>query len=202
MIEDIVNNNGYDYVDLELPSGTIWATCNVGATKPSEPGLYFQWGDTKGYTEEQVGYDSEHKPFSIDWGDYKFGEPSKLTKYINPDAILELKDDAAHVYMGGDWHMPTDKQIQELIDNTTTNWITSKAGMRFTSKNGKLIFIPAAGGALEGSIIDSGDNGYVWSSTLYAYNIKFSKWLFFNSKEVISSYGSRCDGLPVRGVIG
>ena len=61
MIEDIVNNNGYDYVDLELPSGTIWATCNVGATKPSEPGLYFQWGDTQGYTAAQVGSASGKK---------------------------------------------------------------------------------------------------------------------------------------------
>ena len=60
------NNNGYDYVDFGLPSGTLWATCNVGASKPSDTGLYFQWGDTKGYTAEQVGKDKQ-----FDWDDYK-----------------------------------------------------------------------------------------------------------------------------------
>lgn len=52
-----INNNGYEYVDLGLPSGTLWATCNVGASKPSDYGLYFQWGDTIGYPKDQIGKD-------------------------------------------------------------------------------------------------------------------------------------------------
>ena len=62
-MEKNINNNGYDYVDLGLPSGTLWATCNVGASKPSELGLYFQWGDTKGYKEDQVGMEKRKENF-------------------------------------------------------------------------------------------------------------------------------------------
>ena len=65
-----INNNGFEYVDLELPSGTLWAAMNVGASKPSDYGLYFQWGDTSGYTADQVG---KGKQFASDWNDYKWG---------------------------------------------------------------------------------------------------------------------------------
>ena len=61
-----INNNGHEYVDLNLPSGTLWATCNIGASKPSESGLYFQWGDTQGYTKEQIGTGDEQKKFAKD----------------------------------------------------------------------------------------------------------------------------------------
>ena len=64
--------NGHDYVDLGLPSGTLWATMNVGASKPSDAGLYFQWGDTQGYTADQVGTGDGKKKFSSDWSDYKW----------------------------------------------------------------------------------------------------------------------------------
>ena len=72
MIKENFDNNGYSYVDLGLPSGTLWATCNVGASKPSDAGLYFQWGDTQGYTADQIGTGSEKKEFSTDWRDCKW----------------------------------------------------------------------------------------------------------------------------------
>ena len=103
-----INNNGYDYVDLGLPSGTLWATCNVGADKPTDFGLYFQWGDTSGYTADQVGKDKQ-----FNWSDYKWnpsGDGKTFTKYNTTGATLELTDDAAHVHMGGSWH------IQALIN--------------------------------------------------------------------------------------
>ena len=106
-MEKKINNNGYDYVDLELPSGTLWATCNIGASKPSEYGLYFQWGDTVGYSPDQIGFGEGKKVFSFD--DYKWspsGDGDTFTKYTNTGDTLELEDDAAHVHMGGDWHMP------------------------------------------------------------------------------------------------
>lgn len=135
-------------MDLGLPSGTLWATQNVGASKPSDYGLFFQWGDTSGYTAEQVRKD---KQFS--WNDYKWsidGSDSNFSKYKTPDASLELADDAAHANMGGDWHMPTPTQIQELLNTayTKNEWTTQDGvnGRQFTSKNnGKSIFIPAAG---------------------------------------------------------
>ena len=143
-------------MDLGLPSGTKWATQNVGARKPSDYGLYFQWGDTQGYTADQVGTGDGQKKFATDFSDYKWYNGSTFTKYTTPGEALELEDDAAYANMGGDWHMPSSTQIQELIDNTTTAWTASDdgvTGMTFTSTtNGKSIFIPAAGRAFSGSV--------------------------------------------------
>lgn len=200
-----VNNNGYNYVDLGLPSHTLWATCNIDADKPTDVGLYFHWGDSKGYTKEQLGKD---KAFS--WSDYKFSLDSSFSnfsKYTTASESLELADDAAHVNMGGDWHMPTPTQIKELIDNTINAWTTQDGvkGWLFTSKtdNSKSIFIPAAGYASNGSLCDSGSGGYVWSSTLSTYGVGYGQFLDFYSDDVsLDNYGGRCNGFSVRGVIG
>lgn len=199
-----INNNGYDYVDLGLPSGTLWATCNVGASKPSDYGLYFQWGDTIGYTKEQVGKDKQ-----FTWTDYKFSineSNTDFSKYTTPGAKLEFEDDAANANMAGDWHMPAPMQIQELIDNTTSTWTTLDGvnGRLLTSKKdaSKSIFIPAAGGAWDGSVEFSECFGFVWPSMRHKYYTG-SQGLDFDS-EGISLYdsGVRYNGIPVRGVIG
>ena len=150
-----INNNGYDYVDLGLPSGTLWATCNVGAKRSSDFGIYFQWGDTKGYTKEQIGKDKQ-----FNWKNYKWNPNSDgetFTKYTNKGEALELEDDAAHVHMGGDWHMPSSEQYQELIDNTISKYKKTQNGVNgilFTSKKdkSKTIFIPAAGTVWDGMV--------------------------------------------------
>ena len=198
-----INNNGFEYVDLGLPSGTLWATMNVGASEPSEAGLYFQWGDTSGYTADQVGKD---KQFS--WADYKFskdGSSSNFSKYTTTGATLDLEDDAANFHMGGDWHMPTPSQIQELIDNTTTSWTTQDGvgGMTFTSKKdtSKSIFIPAAGDVLVGSLNGSGDYGNVWSSMLTTDDVGCGQNLYFSGNVNLDCY-SRSSGFSVRGVLG
>ena len=100
-----------EYVDLGLPSGTLWATRNVGATYPDDYGDYFAWGET----EPKNNYD---------WNSYKWcnGSYTTLTKYclnINygvHDGLTELKleDDAAYVNWGSSWRMPTHEQQQEL----------------------------------------------------------------------------------------
>lgn len=194
-----------DYVDLGLPSGTLWATCNVGASKPSDAGLYFQWGDTVGYTADQVGKDKQ-----FNWGDYKWsidGSSSNFSKYKTKGAALDLEDDAAHVHMGGSWHMPTPEQIQELINtaNTTSTWTTQNGvnGRLFTSKKdaSKSIFIPAAGYAWDGSVLDSGDYGDVWSSMLDTGYANNGRYLTFGSGDVYLDIYTRCYGLSVRGVI-
>ena len=199
-----INNNGYDYVDLGLPSGTLWATRNVGADKPSDYGKYFQWGDTQGYTAEQVGKD---KQFSR--ADYKWnidGSYSNFSKYTATGATLELEDDAANANMGGFWHMPTPTQINELINNTTSTWTTQDnvKGRLFTSKNdtSKSIFIPAAGGAWDGSVHGSGDLGCVWSSMLYTGNVDYGQNLGFSSGDAGLYYSYRFYGFSVRGVVG
>ena len=202
-----INNNGFEYVDLELPSGTLWATMNVGASKSTDFGLYFQWGDTQGYTANQVGIGSVQKKFAIEWNDYKWGEYKKFTKYTKLGGKLELEDDAAHVNMGGDWHMPAPKQIRELLDNTITSWETLEdgiEGVKFTSKKdaSKTIFIPIAGNAWDGSVHGSRGYGGVWSSALYTNNAISGQYLFFNSSYVYLSHSCRSNGYSVRGVIG
>ena len=199
----IWDNNGHDYVDLGLPSGTLWATMNVGASKASDAGLYFQWGDTVGYTAAQVGKD---KQFASDWSDYKWGKFPNYTKYTTTGAPLDLEDDAAHVHMGGDWHIPTPSQINELINETTSDWTTQDGvnGRLFTSKTdpSKSIFFPAAGYAWDGSVQDSGDYGSVWSSMLDTDYVDGGQHLYFYSGNVNLYYYSRCGGLSVRGVVG
>ena len=207
MTDEKINNNGFNFVDFGLPSGTLWATANVGASKPSDYGLYFQWGDVKGYTSDHVGLNKDKKAFV--WDDYKLsinGSSSNFSKYKTPGAILDLEDDAAHVNMGGDWHMPSPEQIQELIDNTTSTWTKQDGvnGRLFTSKKdaSKTIFIPAAGFAWDGSIDIVGDEADVWSSSLFAGNIGYGQRLYFNSDIVYLGDSSRYGGFSVRGVLG
>ena len=201
-----INNNGYPYVDLDLPSGTLWATYNVGADKPSDYGKYFQWGDTQGYTKEQVGKDKQ-----FNWDDYKFsidGSYSNFSKYTNYVSTLELEDDAAHVNMGGSWHMPSPDQISELINETVSELVTldDAKGMKFTSKKdkSKYIFIPAAGSALDGLVVGSGYYAYVWSSMLYSgYHLYLVPTLGFDFiSPFFCDIYSRDNGFTVRGVIG
>ena len=205
MDKNKINANGYDYVDLDLPSKTLWATMNVGASKPSEYGLYFQWGDTKGYTKEQI-----EKEKQFDWANYKFsihGSSSKFSKYKTTGATLELADDAANANMGGTWHMPTPDQIRELINTTyTTNTWTTQDGVNgrlFTSKNdpSKSIFIPAAGYASNGSLHVEGSEADVWSSMLDASDIDIGQNLGFDSSFVYLYSSYRYLGFSVRGVI-
>lgn len=200
-----INANGYDYVDLGLPSGTLWSTMNVGASKPSEAGLYFQFGDTVGYTKEQVG-----KGKRFYWTDYKFSinrSSSNFSKYTKECETLELEDDAAHVNMGGSWHMPSFDQIKELIENTTNTRTTldDVSGMAFTSKKdeSKAIFIPAAGNAFCGKVNDISLFGYIWSSMLNIFSIRSGRGLYFDLVYAYSNFSvERDSGCSVRGVIG
>ena len=164
-----------EYVDLGLPSGTLWATTNIGATSPEEYGDYFAWGGTttkSNYSEETY--------FDID-DDFSF------KKYYNDGGLTELlpEDDAATANWGSEWQMPSDDQIDELYNNsyTTAEWTTQNGvnGYKITSKsNGKSIFLPAAGFRAGTSLYDAGYNGYYWSRSLgtgnysnYAYGLGF-----------------------------
>ena len=195
------NSNGYEYVDLELKSGTLWATKNVGAKKPTDFGQYFQWGDIKGYSKNQVGKD---KQFS--WNDYKWGGGDTLKKYKSKGVALKWEDDAANANMGGNWHMPSPSQIRELLSSTTNEWTTLDGvkGMKFISKKdaSKFIFIPAAGYAWIGSVKDGIDKGCVWSGILSETDAYYNQSLCFYSggANLYSNY--RGCGFSVRGVIG
>ena len=170
LLKNVLTHNGYEYVDLGLPSGLKWATCNVGATTPEEYGLYFAWGETTGYTAEQVP------------GVRAFDEASYTASAISTN--LTLEQDAAHVHMGGNWRMPTKAEFKELIDNCsvekTYNYNgTGIKGRVFTSKiNGNSVFLPAAGSCCKSSVDDVGSYGYYWSASLrssyYAWSLSDS----------------------------
>ena len=205
MVEKI-NNNGFDFVDLGLPSGTLWATKNIGADNSTDFGLYFQWGDVQGYTKKEIGLGKGQKKFAHDFSDYKWYSGGAFTKYKTEGATLELEDDAANVHMGGSWHIPSSEQIQELIDNTTSNWIKmdNVNGRLFTSENdaSKFIFIPASGFAWDGSVQGSESHGSVWSSMLDTGFVDGGQSLFFGSGYANIYNGGRYHGHSVRGVIG
>lgn len=207
---------GHEYVDLGLPSGTLWAKWNVGATSETDTGLYFQWGDTQGYTADQVGNGEGKKYFW--WADYTFnpsGDGTTFTKYDATDekTTLDLEDDAANVYMGGDWHMPTEEQFQELLDNTEKRWTSRTVGSTIvngyefaksgdTTFSGDTLFIPAAGNVGQGHTDNVGNFGFVQSSSLYSSGVESGRFLFFNSNSVVVGRTNRFNGLSVRGVIG
>ena len=197
--------DGHAYVDLGLPSGTKWATMNIGAEKETDYGLYFAWGETQGYS----GITDEKK---FNWNDYKYETDSNLTKYNSTDGLttLESSDDAATVNWGGKWKMPTPDQINELLntENCTNEWVENYNGSGingrlFTSvRNGNKIFVPVAGYCSDGSLRFVGERGYVWSCALSSDNEYGAQGgLYFNSDvALMSDENSRNIGLSVRPV--
>ena len=200
-----MKHNGFEYIDLDLPSGTKWATCNVGADKETDYGLYFAFGETKGYS----GFTDAKK---FNWGDYKFsvnGSNSKLAKYNDTDGkkVLDLCDDAAHIHMGGRWHMPTKEQIIELKSNTISDWVTNYNGsgvngILFTSKSdtSKKLFLPASGCVSNFFSESAGKVCYYWSSSIYNNNDCYGFILNIRSALIFVALSNRNDGNTVRGV--
>ena len=187
-------HNGYEYIDLGLPSGLKWATCNVGASSPEQAGLYFAFGETTGFTGDQVT--GGERTFNED--KYNTGAAASIS------ADLTLEQDAAHTYMMGNWRMPTKDEYQELIDNCDVTWTddyngTGIKGRIFTSKvNGNLVFFPAAGYGYYSSVYNVGTGGDYWAtswkSSAHAWN------LHLHSRNQYLDYRNRFWGFPVRGV--
>ena len=193
--------NGYDYVDLGLPSGLKWATCNLDATKPEDYGNYYAWG-------EIATQDS-----SYTWSTYKYANGSSitLTKYNNSSSngivdnktTLEAADDAATQNWGGNWRMPTIGEWQELIDNCAWTWTTLNGvnGYEVKATNGNSIFLPAAGSRNDGGLHDAGTNGRYWSSSLYTDDPNYAQYVFFYSDYHGTVGRSRACGRSVRPVL-
>ena len=186
-------------IDLDLPSGTLWAKCNLGAKTETGFGLFYQWGDTKGYK----GVD-EHQ---FNWNDYKWGAWNKLTKYNKTDGkrVLDNEDDPLYAATGGEMMSPSKEQLQELMDHTNHEWteIDDVKGMKFINKNDdtKYIFIPAAGYCFNSDHNSVGSWGYVWSSSRDSSYPSSAWFMYFHSGDVSMNYHDRCDGFSVRGVL-
>lgn len=209
VVEEIgyLDPNGYDYVNMG--SAGLWATCNVGASKPEDIGLYFAWGETTGYK------DAADKEGEFTWNSYKLcnGSSSTMTKYctsssygiVDNKTILELEDDAAYINMGGSWRMPTEEEFQKLYNACTTTWTTQNGviGRLFKLKtdSSKQLFFPAAGYA--GSFMNFvGSYGYYWSSSLYTHYNHEALFLCFDNSHIgplSSKY--RYIGCSVRGIL-
>ncbi len=196
--------NGHEFVDLGLPSGLLWATCNVGSTTPEGYGDYFAWGET---TPKET----------YNWSTYRYcnGDYNTLTKYCNnssygnngfTDALttLESSDDAATANWGTGWRMPTQTEMNELLDNCTQVWTTQNGvnGRLFTGPNGNSIFLPAAGGRDGSELFDAGTFGLYWSSSLHSdySNNAWSLYFYSDHYGVSIDFGGRRYGFTVRAV--
>ena len=182
------------WVDMGLPSGTLWYSCNLGTTKPQGYGAYFAWGETRPKAD-------------YSWDTYAYGTQDALTKYYSGDGltILESGDDAARSAMGGDARMPSDTEWQELLDNCTSEWTTYRGvnGYMFTAKsNGNRLFFPAAGYRDGSELHDAGEDGHFWSSSLYESGPSYAWGMYFFSGDQYVSYDYRGHGFSVRPVRG
>lgn len=133
---------GHEYVDLGLPSGLKWATCNLGSDDEKTAGYYIAWGETKQKNE----YTTQN-----------------YTSSYNSTGTLPLEYDAANVNWGGNWRMPTAAEVQELLDNCKCN-VNNIAAATVTGKNNKHILLPI-GGLMEGTTLQYSTSGYYWCST-------------------------------------
>ena len=169
-------------IDLGLPSGTKWASCNVGATKPEEYGGYYAWGET----EEKSTYD---------WSTYIHCDGSEETWHDIGFDISDTEYDVAHVRWGGKWCMPTYDEIKELLDNCTAQWTSLNGvnGTKFTSKfNGNSIFLPAAGGRWDKGLNRAGRQGNYWMSTKMFPDLPSARYL--SIYDYWDTNGTSCSG--------
>ncbi|MBR5324165.1 MAG: hypothetical protein IKV14_05050, partial [Muribaculaceae bacterium] len=179
--------NSHEWIDLGLPSGLKWATCNVGANTPEGYGDYFAWGETitkSSYSSSNYTYSSNSE-------------------------TLPLSADAARVNWGGKWRMPTKAEIIELENSSNCSWTwTTQNGVKgykvTSKKNGNSIFLPAAGCRYNSNLGNAGFYGYYWSSSLDTYSSYFACYLAyymaFSSSYVDCGLELDYHGLSVRAV--
>ena len=174
-------HNGHEYVDLGLTSRTKWSTMNVGASSKTDYGNYYQYGK----------------------GASQYAATSGQPYYNGTENPLAARVDTATVRWGGDWHMPTSAQCQELIDQCTWTWTTINGVNGYSvSNNGRSIFLPASGYYLSGNLSQTGIRGvYLTSSPNGAVNMYI---LLYNSSSIIvmGEENRNRMGLSIRPVIG
>ena len=175
-------------VDLGLPSGIKWASCNIGATKPEEYGDYYAWGEIV----EKDDYDSDS---------YLYYKENEGWIFIG-DNIGRTEYDVARTRWGGSWRMPTMEEMQELIDNCAWTWTLYNGikGQKITGSNGNCIFLPAVGYRLSANHYGLGGSGDYWTSTLIESYDSDAYHLYFDSNGAIKSQDYRFRGHAVRPV--
>ena len=176
--------NGHEYVDLGL--SVKWATCNIGANTPEEYGYYYAWGETSNKTK------------------FEYGEKNSRTYGENMlDISGDSSYDAARANWGGSWRMPTEAEMEELLDECTWTLLTSQSGVngyKVTGPNGNSIFLPAAGNREYSSLNYVGERGYYWTSTPIEFGGDASRSLYFYKSGIQMSLAERNEMLTIRPV--
>lgn len=182
------DSNHPHLIDLGLPSGTKWACCNVGASKPEDRGGYYAWGET----EEKSVYN---------WDTYLYGNAFNNCIHIG-DEICSTKYDVAHMKWGTPWRMPTLTEMQELLSNCTREWtqLNGVNGIRVTGPNSNSVFLPAAGYRWGESFYGIGSDGFYWSGTLYSVYEYYAHYQAFHSGTWTRGDNYRESGHSVRPV--
>ena len=195
LIRPVYDENYHAYIDLGL--SVMWATCNLGATKPEEYGDYFAWGET---TPKE-----EYNTNTYQYYDQLTGQ---YTKYGSDNlTMLEPEDDAAHINWGSEWRMPTKEDMNELIDKCTWTWTQYNGidGYEVTGTNGNSIFLPAAGyKGSGGPSYPAGEYGLYWlKNKLNVAHNYFTDCLFFKSETSIrvGHDGARRFGFTIRPIL-
>ena len=193
--------NYHEWVDLGLPSGKKWATCNVGAASPEKYGNFYAWGETEPDASGEYS-----------WATYKYsnGTYATLKKYNNNKSygtvdnktVLDPEDDAATVNWSYPWRTPTYEEFDELRTQCTWTWKTKNGayGFQVTGPNGNSIFFPAAGYRNIGSLNFAGSYGYYWSSSLDENNPSQTHVLYFHGTYFGWGTYTRSNGRNVRPV--
>lgn len=188
------SHNGHEMVDLGL--SVKWATCNVGASTPSDYGDYFAWGETAPKSDYQWStcFDCMDET-GESWETYKIGGETQITPTSGHDA--------AQANWGGSWRMPTDAELKELNDNCTWEWINMDGheGYEVTGPNGNSIFLPAAGYCSGSTANSVGTGGYYWSSSFSASSDDTARSLFFDDGYHAMDSNGRYIGRSVRPVV-
>ena len=200
LVDMVLNYDGHSYVDLGLPSGTLWATCNVGADNPEDYGYYFSWGET------------DPKETYV-WSTYKWceGSSTTMTKYCNKsdfgyngytddNTVLDFEDDAAYTNWGADWRMPTIGQLDELREKCTWTWtaLNGVNGFKVKGPNNNTIFLPAAGYRYDNMLCLKGSCGTYWSRGLG--NEPDEAYILFFEDDIDAIANPRSMGFSVRPV--
>lgn len=219
------NTNGYEYVDLGLPSGILWAKMNVGADSITDFGDYFAWGET----EPKMDFSNHNYKFitfgtiedSIEVGYYtkyvhkSIAEYTGYKGYYDNKTVLDLEDDAAAVKMGGSWRMPTHCEMEELLENCEKQYVSYQGvnGYKLTGPNGAWIFLPASGFYYSDYVMGPNEQARYWcssyfKSTLGLYEDNFwgptffakSIYLAFKSEQIQCWAYCRFHGYTIRAV--
>lgn len=200
--------DGHEYVDMGLPSGTLWATCNIGAESSTDFGDYFAWGET----EPKEEYTNENYKFFEGYKEIPGVAYYMLCTYIGEN-ICGTEYDAARVKWGGRWRLPTYEEVGELVRLCWHKWeeVGGIWGTRFHhGANENTLFLPAAGYAdtyLGQTYRNQNWKGYCWTGTLHRDNdapddhISEAKDIDYDSGSVGRSSSVRTIGLPIRPVI-